>query len=84
MITTLSIICAILFIYIVYQGGKVIKECRNEERFFKDKLNGYPKAYRKPTKSEIAERNHIDWLMMPEEMEENPIINLHETEKAIS
>ena len=38
----------------------------------------------KPTRAEIAERNHIDWLMMPEEMEDNPIINLHETEKAIS
>jgi len=43
----------------------------------------YLKAH-KPTKAEIRERNHIDWLMMPEEMEDNPIINLHETEKAIS
>lgn len=45
----------------------------------------HPKADRKPTKKEIAERNHIDWLLMPDELEEgNPIIKLHETEKAIS
>lgn len=75
--TTLFVLSFLFFLFVAFMYWPVIYA------FFKGTPVDYPIA-KKPTKSEIAERNHIDWLMMPEEMEENPIINLHETEKAIS
>ena len=81
MITTIYLTSIGLFCLFV---GLNIRNAHREEKKLERELMGLPKAG-KPTKKQIAERNHIDWLLMPEEWETgNPVISLNEHEKAIS
>ena len=50
-----------------------------------DAKETYPQAKRKPTKAEIAKRNEIDRLLMPDELETSAkVINIDNHENAIS
>lgn len=81
MITTIYLTSIGLFCLFV---GLNIRNAKREEKKLERELMGLPKAG-KPTKKQIAERNHIDWLLMPEEFENgNPIVELHEHEKALA